>query len=122
MPIRGRDSALRRLAYRRLKPKSRSIAMDNSSLALLSTGQDDYAVIDDGEPVGRIRHAKERTNDIWLWNVTVALPGGGNGNAPTLETAKAAFRERWTKFKAGQDPVKLAKAFQTARAVKAKGK
>lgn len=28
-------------------------------------------VLDDGYPVGLVRHAAERTNDVWLWNCTL---------------------------------------------------
>jgi hypothetical protein len=40
-------------------------------LALRPVGPNDYAVINDGNVVGRIRHAAERTNDVWMWRVTV---------------------------------------------------
>jgi hypothetical protein len=35
----------------------------------------DFAVLDDGNPVGCIRHAAERANDVWLWNVTIPDSG-----------------------------------------------
>jgi hypothetical protein len=85
------------------------------ALALRPIGSNDYAEIDDGNTVGRIRYAAERTNETWMWNVTVLVPGGGNGTAPSLEAAKAAFRERWTKFKAEIGSEVLADALEAAR-------
>jgi hypothetical protein len=37
-----------------------------TALALRSIGSNDYAVIDDGHRVGRIRYAGERTNEVSL--------------------------------------------------------
>ena len=37
-----------------------------TALALRSIGRNDYAVIDDGHRVGRIRYAGERTNEVSL--------------------------------------------------------
>lgn len=74
-------------------------------LALRSIDKNDYAVIDDGNTIGRIRHAAERTNDIWMWNVTIPIPDGvPYGNAGDLEPAKVAFREAWLKFEAAAGP------------------
>ena len=53
------------------------------NLTLRPIGKADYAVIDG-----------ERTNNIWMWNVTIPIPGGvPYGTAPDLDPAKAAFRE-----------------------------
>jgi hypothetical protein len=71
-----------------------------TTLALRSIGSNNFAVLDDVHPVGRIRYAAERTNEVWMWNVTVAVPGGGHGTSPGLEEAKSTFKERWFKFKA----------------------
>ena len=63
-------------------------------LALRPIGKNDFAVIDEGNAVGRIRHAAERTNDVWMWNVTIPIPGSvPYGIAVNLEPAKIAFRE-----------------------------
>ncbi len=35
----------------------------------------DYTVHEDRQNIGRIRLARERTPSIWLWNVTVTIPG-----------------------------------------------
>jgi len=42
-----------------------------TALALRSIGSNDYAVIDDGYPVGRIRLAAERGGQTWMWNCTI---------------------------------------------------
>ena len=52
-----------------------------TTLALRLIGPSDYVVIDEGHRVGRIRRAAERINEVWLWNVTVAVPGGGHGTS-----------------------------------------
>ena len=61
-------------------------------LALRTIGIKDYAVIDEGHPVGRIRLAAERHGEVWIWNCTVLCPGF-HGSAVSLEAAKMAFRE-----------------------------
>jgi hypothetical protein len=64
-----------------------------TNLALRSIGRSDYAVIDDGHPVGCIRYAAERTNEIWIWNVTIPESGAVPGTSPSVEEAKAVFKE-----------------------------
>jgi hypothetical protein len=32
-------------------------------------------VYEDGQPIGRIRYTKERSPGLWLWTVTVNIPG-----------------------------------------------
>lgn len=93
-------------------------------LALCTIGKSDYAVIDDGNPVGRIRLASERQWE--MWNCTLPVPSVPSGTAGSFEAAKAAFRLAWMKYKADICPERLAKALQTAQAargrLKAKGK
>jgi hypothetical protein len=79
-------------------------------------------VIDDGHVVGRIRHAAERTNDVWMWHVTVLIPSPPYGSARTLDAAKAAFQEAWTAFKAAAGPKRLAQAFETQDNANSKGR
>jgi len=38
-----------------------------SMLTLRMIGRNDYSVREDGQPIGRIRYASERTPGIWLW-------------------------------------------------------
>ena len=85
------------------------------NLALRSIGTNDYAVIDAGEPVGRIRLASER-GEIWQWTITVLIPGPPYGSSSSLDNAKVAFKEAWGTFKAEVGPEQLADAFETARA------
>jgi hypothetical protein len=37
-------------------------------------GDNDYNVLDDGEPVSRIRFALERKPQLWVWNVSIPVP------------------------------------------------
>jgi len=41
----------------------------------------DYAVREDGQPIGRIRYAHERTTGIWIWHVEVHIPVPPVGSA-----------------------------------------
>ena len=51
----------------------------------------------------------------WMWNVTIPEPGGGRGTNPSLEEAKAGFKESWLKFKAEIGPERLASALVICR-------
>ena len=85
------------------------------SLALRPIGENDYSVIDGGNVVGRIRHAAERTNDVWLWHVTVLIPSPPFGSARNLDAAKAGFKEAWTAFKAKVGPGAVGTGVRDAR-------
>ena len=50
-----------------------------TNLALRSIGSNDYAAIDDGYPVGHIRHAAERTNEVWTLERHHSLAALGAG-------------------------------------------
>lgn len=83
------------------------------TLTLKPIGRRDYSVRDDGQSIGRIRYAGERSPAIWIWNVIVHIPGGlPIGTAKDLETAKAEFKAAWTAFKARQTPAALAQAYK----------
>ena len=89
-----------------------------TTLALRSIGSNDYAVIDDGDRVGRIRLAAERRGELWMW-IGLNIPGGvPSGTAASLEDAKTAFRESWTRFKAGIEPALYAEAIEEAKAAR----
>jgi hypothetical protein len=81
--------------------------------ALRTICTDDYAVIDAGQPVGRIRRAGERQGEVWMWNVTLPTPGAPGNTDGSLDAAKAAFREAWSAFKASIGEKGLAEAIQT---------
>ena len=50
---------------------------------------------------------------IWIWNVTVHLPGGlPMGSAKDLDAAKAEFKAAWEALKARTTPERLAAAFK----------
>ena len=44
-------------------------------LKLRRNGIRDYSVFEGRQRIGRIRFADERTPGIWLWSVTIHLPG-----------------------------------------------
>ncbi len=44
-------------------------------LTLRMIGQNDYRVREDGQHIGRIRYASERTPGIWTWHCQVHIPG-----------------------------------------------
>ena len=65
-------------------------------LKLRSIGIDDYRVLDAGQRIGRIRLADERKPPVWLWAITIHLPGGlPTGSSPDFSTAKAEFKAAW---------------------------
>jgi hypothetical protein len=80
-------------------------------LALRLIDPNDYTVLDDGQPIGRIRLARERSPSIWLWNVTVTIPGPPFGDAETIDEAKQRFNTAWSAFKDKHGAEKLAKAY-----------
>ena len=45
-------------------------------LKIRPIGINNYRVLEGEQRIGRIRFADERTPGIWLWNVTIHLPGG----------------------------------------------
>ena len=47
----------------------------------LRIGIRDYAVLESEQRIARIRFAAERMPSVWLWSVSVHLPGGGSSNA-----------------------------------------
>ena len=82
-------------------------------LKLRSIGQNDYRVLEGRQPIGRIRFASERTPGIWIWNVTINLPGGlPMGSSKDLDTAKAEFKAAWLALKARTTPEQLAAAYR----------
>jgi hypothetical protein len=78
-------------------------------LKLRPIGPHDYSVFEDGQRIGPIRFAGERTPPIWLWNVNVHLTGGlPMDSASDLDPAKAEFAGAWTAL----PPSPLAAAFK----------
>jgi hypothetical protein len=71
-----------------------------ASLGLRSIGPNEFAVIEDGNSVGRIMLGGDPHAEVWLWNCS--LPGGAasSGTAAGLEEAKVEFRQEWTKRRA----------------------
>ena len=82
-------------------------------LKLRTIGIRDYQVIEGGQRIGQIRFAVERSPGLWLWSVTVHLPGGlPMGSAPDINTAKSEFRAAWKVLKARTPPEQLAAAYK----------
>ena len=70
-------------------------------LKLRSLGVSDFAVLEGRQSIGRIRLATERMPWVWLWSVTVDLPGGlPTGSAMDIDTAKSEFKAAWEALKA----------------------
>ncbi len=88
-------------------PKSKAM------LTLHLIDPNDYTVHEDGQLIGRIRLARERTPSIWLWTLTVPIPGPPFGDAKTLDEAKARFKTAWLPFKDRHSAEKLANAYAT---------
>ena len=79
-------------------------------LKLRMIGLSDYSVLEGRQRIGRIRLATER---VWLWKVTIHLPGRlPMGSAPDINTAKSEFREAWKALKARTPPEQLAAAYR----------
>jgi hypothetical protein len=70
--------------------------------------ENDFIVMCEGRTIGRIREATERFgfNPGWTWaiNPPLPIPPWGNGQAPSLEQAKAEFKEGWERFYATLTP------------------
>jgi hypothetical protein len=64
--------------------------------------KNDYIVKFESRSIGRIREATERSgfHPCWTWaiNPPLPIPTWGTDQAPTLEDAKAAFRDAWERF------------------------
>jgi hypothetical protein len=82
-------------------------------LKFRSIGLSDYAVLEGSNRIGRIRLATERMPCVWLWAVTIHLPGGlPAGSSPDLERAKTEFKAAWEALKARTSPEQLAAAYK----------
>ncbi|MFB6460490.1 hypothetical protein [Bradyrhizobium tunisiense] len=92
--------------------RPRQEATPGAVLKLRPIGRRDYAVLEDGQAIGRIRYASERTPGIWIWNCTVHIPCPPAGSSQTLDAAKADFKAAWSKFKARHGEAALAKAYK----------
>ena len=85
-------------------------------LKLRSIGLSDYSVLEGSQRIGRIRLDTERMPCVWLWSVTVHLPGGlPMGSAQDFNTAKAEFKAAWKALKARITPEQRAAAYKDAR-------
>jgi len=70
-------------------------------------------VLEGGQRIGRIRFADEHMPGVWLWNITIHLPGGFPlGSANDIDTAKAEFKAAWEALKARTPPSLLAAAYR----------
>ena len=70
------------------------------ALTMRLIGVRDYSVFEDGQRIGRIRFASERSAGIWLWHVQVHIPGPPFGSGASIDDAKQSFKAAWLAFKA----------------------
>ena len=85
-------------------------------LKLRSVGIRDYRVLEGRQHIGRIRFADERMPGVWLWSVTIHLPGGlPMGTSKDLDTAKADFKVAWEALKARTTPEQIAAAYRAMK-------
>jgi hypothetical protein len=70
----------------------------------------DYIVRRDLRPVGRIHLANETPNAVWEWGINLPLPTPWwcMGRVSSLEEAKVAFLQAWTRFYDGLSPELIA--------------
>lgn len=80
-------------------------------LTLRLIDPNDYAVHEDGQLIGHIRLTRDRTPPIWLWSVTVTIPGPPFGSAATIDEATTRFKAAWIVFKEKHGAEKLAQAY-----------
>jgi hypothetical protein len=62
-------------------------------LKLRSIGLSDYAVLESGQRIGRIRLAAERMPCVWLWSVTIRLTGLPMGSSKDLTRPRRSLRQ-----------------------------
>ena len=82
-------------------------------LKLRSIGINDYAVLEAGRRIGRIRFVIKRLPGVWLWNVAVPLSSVlPMGSSEDLDTAKVEFEAAWEALKARTTKDELAAAYK----------
>ncbi|MET4244610.1 hypothetical protein [Bradyrhizobium sp. RT10b] len=81
-------------------------------LTMRLMGVRDYSVHEDGQQIGRIRSASERSPGVWLWHIQVHIPGPPFGSATSLDDAKQSFKTGWLAFKQKHGPEALAAAYR----------
>jgi hypothetical protein len=87
-------------------------------LALRLIAPHDYTALDDGQPIGRIRLARERSPSIWLWTDPPF------GDAETIDDAKARFKAAcWQEVKPSDEihPASTARRSRHRRAQATQG-
>ena len=64
---------------------------------------EDWIVLDDGKPIGRIYQRHAPANAAWFWSVTAYVERRAglrtSGTTETLDAAKAAFRATWDQWR-----------------------
>jgi hypothetical protein len=84
---------------RRDREPSVAQADGTATLMLRLVGPNEYAVIEDGNPVGEIMRAGDRHREIWLWHCSLPGHGVASGRAASLEEAQHQFRLEWKRRK-----------------------
>jgi hypothetical protein len=87
------------LLFRMIKQGRR--ARESYVVTLRSIGPAEYAVIENGNSVGRIMLAGAPHAEIWLWDCSLPGPGVSIGIAASLEDAQVEFRQELKKRKIG---------------------
>jgi len=97
-------------------PRHVVISQEPALLNFRSIGLSDFAVLEGSNRIGRIRLATERMPCVWLWSVTIHLPGGlPAGSSPDLERTKTEFKAAWKSLKARTTPEQLTAAYEAMR-------
>jgi hypothetical protein len=65
-----------------------------TDLALRLIEPNDFVVVEDSHPIGRIKLASELRGEVWYWNVTTPVPGVPGGSSASLEDAKVALARK----------------------------
>jgi hypothetical protein len=73
-------------------------------LALRLIAPNDYRVLEGRQPIGRIRSARERTPPIWVWTVTVTIPGPPFGDAKSTTMRRHASKRRGWRSRTRSEP------------------
>jgi hypothetical protein len=97
----------------------RYLAIQGTHLASwsITDASNDWSVLLNGEAVGRIHPVVGNPTaiDRWQWFVTLPLASPGHGTTPTMEEAKACWREAWDRLVERVGQVAIDRAMADAR-------
>ena len=87
------------LLFRLIKQRRRGD--ETANLTMYPIRSNEYAIIEDGNLVGRIILAGEPHSEVWLWDCSLPGPGVSSGTTGSLEEAQRKFLQEWKKRKIG---------------------